>query len=59
LCSLAWSQIGGHSVIPKSVNANRIAENFQEIELSPEEISAIDALGKEPKRMNVPYTASK
>ena len=25
---LAWSQVGGHSVIPKSVTASRIAENF-------------------------------
>ena len=26
---LAWAQVGGHSVIPKSVTASRIEDNFQ------------------------------
>ncbi|RDW62066.1 D reductase [Coleophoma cylindrospora] len=56
---LAWSQVGGHSVIPKSVKTSRIIENFKEIELVPEEIEAIDALGKVPQRFNIPVIANK
>ncbi|KAL1991879.1 hypothetical protein VTN49DRAFT_5187 [Thermomyces lanuginosus] len=51
---LAWSQIGGHSVIPKSVNTPRIQENFIDIELAPEEISLVDSLAKDAKRYNIP-----
>ncbi|OJD20258.1 hypothetical protein ACJ73_08408 [Blastomyces percursus] len=52
---LAWSQVGGHSVIPKSVTPARIVENFKEIELSQEDIASINALGKVPRRYNTPY----
>ncbi|EEH18250.2 hypothetical protein PABG_00813 [Paracoccidioides brasiliensis Pb03] len=51
---LAWSQIGGHSVIPKSVTPSRIVENFKEINLPPEDVSAINDLGKQPRRFNTP-----
>lgn len=51
---LAWAQVGGHSVIPKSVTASRIVENFTDVELSSDEIAKIDTLGKENKRFNVP-----
>ncbi|KAF2019173.1 aldo/keto reductase family protein [Aaosphaeria arxii CBS 175.79] len=55
---LAWSKVGGHSVIPKSITPSRIASNFDEIELSEEEIKDVDALGKNPQRFNIPYTAN-
>jgi len=56
---LAWSQEGGHSVIPKSVTPARIVENFKEVELSPEDIAEIESVGKVQKRYNVPYVANK
>ncbi len=57
--TLAWAQEGGHSVIPKSVTPARIVENFKEVELSPEDISEIESVGKEQRRYNVPYVANK
>ncbi|UPK95845.1 hypothetical protein LCI18_006780 [Fusarium solani-melongenae] len=50
---LAWSQVGGHSVIPKSVTPSRIRSNFEEIKLSEEDIAAINKLGEKPRRFNV------
>ncbi|KNG82013.1 aldehyde reductase 1 [Aspergillus nomiae NRRL 13137] len=55
---LAWSQVGGHSVIPKSVTSSRIAANFEEIELTADEVAKVTALGTE-RRYNVPYVANK
>ena len=46
-------------MIPKSVTPTRIAENFKEIELSAADIKAIESVGKEQRRYNVPYIASK
>ena len=60
LCfSLAWSQVGGHSVIPKSVTPSRIKDNFKEVELSNDDIKTIDKIGDKPRRYNIPYIASK
>ncbi|KAF1980411.1 aldehyde reductase-like protein [Bimuria novae-zelandiae CBS 107.79] len=57
---LAWAQVGGHSVIPKSVTPSRIQENFKEIELSKEDFEKIESIGKkEPRRFNIPYIANK
>ena len=57
--SLAWSQVGGHSVIPKSVTPSRIRDNFKEIELLPEEVQKVSLLGKDRRRYNTPYAANK
>lgn len=46
--SLAWAMQHGISVLPKSVNANRIEENFGAVncDLTDEEMRQIDSLNK-------------
>ncbi|KAM0426274.1 hypothetical protein ACHAPT_008314 [Fusarium lateritium] len=56
---LSWAQSGGHSVIPKSVTPARIAQNFKEIDLSPDDLRAVEGVGKEQRRFNIPYIANK
>ncbi|KAM0286426.1 hypothetical protein ACHAQH_000852 [Verticillium albo-atrum] len=53
---LAWAQVGGHSVIPKSVTAERIRSNFQEVKITEEDVKEINELGKEQRRFAIPFT---
>jgi len=55
---IAWAQVGGHSVIPKSVTPARIQQNFQEIELTPAEFEQLNSF-KTQRRYNIPYIANK
>lgn len=56
---LAWSQVGGHSVIPKSVTPARIRQNFDEVELTLEEVQKVSSLGENRRRYNIPFVANK
>lgn len=53
---LAWGLLGGHTIIPKSVTASRIVENFQEVELDDEAIQTLAKIGQDPHRFNIPFT---
>ncbi|KAF5365999.1 hypothetical protein D9758_006691 [Tetrapyrgos nigripes] len=56
--AIAWGTYRGYAVIPKSVNEERIKQNFQQIELSKEdyeEISKVIGDGKARTRFNIPY----
>ena len=52
---VAWGAHRGYSVIPKSVQAERIESNFKQIELSTEDYEKITALGKDYTRFNIPF----
>ncbi|ORY77275.1 NADPH-dependent aldehyde reductase [Leucosporidium creatinivorum] len=52
---IAWGQLGGHSVIPKSVTPSRIASNYEQITLSDEHIKEISKLGEKYHRFNIPF----
>ena len=43
---VAWGVYRGYSVIPKSVQQERIISNFQQIQLSEEDYNKITAIGK-------------
>ncbi|KAF9075499.1 NADP-dependent oxidoreductase domain-containing protein [Rhodocollybia butyracea] len=53
---VAWGAYRGYSVIPKSVQEERIKSNFQQVTLTKEEYEAISAVGKNNyTRFNIPY----
>lgn len=51
---ISWSQLDGHTVIPKSATPTRILENFQEIELDEQAIQELAKLGETPQRRCLP-----
>ncbi|KAL8277675.1 hypothetical protein RQP46_009948 [Phenoliferia psychrophenolica] len=55
---IAWGQVGGHSVIPKSITPSRIASNFVPITLPKEDFDEISKLGERRHRFNIPYDYS-
>lgn len=52
---IAWGVHRGFSVIPKSVQEDRIHSNFEQIELTKDEFEKMSALGKNKHRFNIPY----
>ncbi|KAJ7198483.1 NADP-dependent oxidoreductase domain-containing protein, partial [Mycena pura] len=53
---IAYGAYRGYSVIPKSVREERIASNFQQVELGKDDYERVCALGRErPVRYNIPY----
>ncbi|KZT55716.1 Aldo/keto reductase [Calocera cornea HHB12733] len=53
---IAWASARGFSVIPKSVQAERIESNFVEVDLAPEDVELINEIGrKQYTRFNIPY----
>jgi len=52
---VAWGVHRGYSVIPKSVQAERIESNFKQVDLSKEDYEKISEIGKDHVRFNIPY----
>jgi len=53
---IAWGVYRGYSVIPKSVQEDRIISNFKQVTLSPEDYETLTVMGKKtPTRFNTPY----
>jgi len=56
---IAWGVYRGYSVIPKSVQKDRIIKNFEQITLSREDYERISEVGKNNHvRFNIPITYS-
>jgi len=54
---VAWGAYRGYSVIPKSVNKDRIDSNFKQVELSAEDYKKVTAIGEgRRRRFNIPFT---
>lgn len=47
---IAWGVYRGYSVIPKSVQKERIVSNFKQIQLDEEDYNKLSALGREYTR---------
>ncbi|KAF8204799.1 NADP-dependent oxidoreductase domain-containing protein [Pholiota molesta] len=58
---VAWGVYRGYSVIPKSVQEDRIISNFKQVELSSEDYEKITAIGagSNRTRFNIPLTTNK
>ncbi|EIN06436.1 Aldo/keto reductase [Punctularia strigosozonata HHB-11173 SS5] len=53
---VAWGVYRGYSVIPKSVQEERIVSNFRQVELSKDAYEKVSAVGKgNHTRFNIPY----
>lgn len=53
---VAWGVYRGYSVIPKSVQEERIVSNFKQVELSKEDYEEISSIGHNKHvRFNIPY----
>ncbi|KAM6502598.1 NADP-dependent oxidoreductase domain containing protein [Amanita muscaria] len=54
---IAWGAERGYSVIPKSINEQRIKSNFQQVELNEENYDKVTSIGiGNYTRFNIPYT---
>jgi len=51
---IAWGAYRGFSVIPKSVQEERINSNFEQIVLTKDDFEKISAIGKNKHRFNIP-----
>ncbi|KAF7980127.1 hypothetical protein HWV62_39555 [Athelia sp. TMB] len=53
---IAWGVYRGYSVIPKSVQEERIISNFKQVELSKEDYEAVSSIGHNNHvRFNIPH----
>jgi len=57
---IAWGAQRGYTVIPKSVQEDRLRSNFQQIELSQEDYDRVSSIGHGTHtRFNIPLTTNK
>lgn len=53
---VAWGAYRGYSVIPKSVQEERIVSNFKQVELTKEDYEAVSSVGHNSRvRFNIPH----
>ncbi|KAF8963621.1 NADP-dependent oxidoreductase domain-containing protein [Flammula alnicola] len=56
---VAWGAYRGYSVIPKSVQEERILSNFKQVELSQEDYEKVTSIGANNRtRFNIPLTTN-